>query len=133
MASRDTELNREVGERLRGREHWSRQPSSSPGMPAQWCLLAGPEIELAVTVDHGVVVVYVMDRNAEIYLEDGPALTEWLDANEGLFLGRPSMAAELFDDLLTGHVDHWRRQGLPDPLTAGQDPVSSASNRRVNR
>lgn len=81
-------------------------------MPAQWCLLSGPEIELSVTVDRGSIVIYVMDLNAEVFVDDGAALTEWLDANEGLFLGRPSMAAELFDDLLRGRVDEWGRQGL---------------------
>jgi hypothetical protein len=112
VASVDKVLGREVEDLLRGREHWSLQPSSSPGMPSQWCFLAGPEIELSVTVDQGAIVVYVMDRNAEVFLEDGTALATWLEANEGLFVGRPSMAGELFDELLTGRLDDWGRQGL---------------------
>jgi hypothetical protein len=112
MASRDKVLRREVGDLLRVRDHWSLQPSSSPGMPSQWCLLSGPEIELSVTVDQGAIVIYVMDQNAEIFLGDVAALTAWLDAEEGLFLGRPSMAAELFDDLLNGRIHEWGRQGL---------------------
>ena len=52
-----------------------------------------------------------MDRNAEVFLDDAVALTAWLDANEGLFVDRPSMAAELFDDLLTGRIDEWGRRG----------------------
>jgi len=111
VASGDRELGREVEGLLRGRQHWSLQPSSSPGMPAQWCLLSGPEIELSVTVDRGAVVVYVMDRNTEVYFEDAPALAVWLDANEGLFLQRPSMAAELFDDLLGRRLDEWGGRG----------------------
>ena len=111
MASRDKSLRRDVETVLRGREHWSLQPSSSPGMPAQWCFLSGPQIELSVTVDRGAVVVYVMDRNAEVSLADAATLTAWLDANEGLFLDRPSMAAELFDDLLSGRIDQWGRRG----------------------
>ncbi len=111
MASRDQALRRDVEKVLRGREHWSLQPSSSPGMPSQWCFLSGPQIELSVTVDQGAVVVYVMDRNTEVSLPDAVTLTAWLDANEGLFLDRPSMAAELFDDLLTGRVDQWGRRG----------------------
>jgi hypothetical protein len=107
MASRDEQLTGEVEERLRGREHWSVQPSSSPGLPAQWCLLSGPEIELSVTVDRGAVVVYVMDADAEVILEDGRALTAWLDANEELFLARHTMATELFDELLSGLLDEW--------------------------
>lgn len=112
MASADTRRGRKVEELLRGREHWSLQPSSSPGLPSQWCFLAGPEIELSVTVDQGAIVVYVMDRNAEVFLADGAALAAWLDANEALWVGRPSMASELFDDLLTGRLDDWGRQGL---------------------
>ncbi len=112
MASRDAVLRDEVESRLRGRDHWSVQPSSSPGMPAQWCFLSGPEIELSVTVDRGAIVVYVMDANAEVFLDDGVALTAWLDTNEGLFAGRHTMAAELFDGLLSGRLDDWGRQGL---------------------
>ncbi len=112
MASADPERGREVEGLLRGREHWSLQPSSSPGMPSQWCLLAGPEIELSVTVDQGAIVVYVMDRDAEVFFADGAALARWLDANEALWVGRPSMAAELYDDLLTGRLDEWGGQGL---------------------
>ena len=52
-----------------------------------------------------------MDRNAEVSLADAVTLTAWLDANEGLFLDRPSMAAELFDDLLSGRIDQWGRRG----------------------
>jgi hypothetical protein len=111
MASRDKTLRREVEGLLRPREHWSLQPSSSPGMPSQWCLLAGPEIELSVTVDQGAIVLYVMDANAEIFFDDVAALTAWLDADEALFLQRPSMAAELFDDLLQGRIREWGRQG----------------------
>ena len=111
MTSRDQALTHDVDEMLQGREHWSLQPSSSPGMPAQWCMLSGPQIELSVTVDRGAVVVYVMDRNTEVFLEDAAALSAWLHANEELFLGRPSMAAALFDDLLTGRIDEWGRQG----------------------
>jgi hypothetical protein len=107
MESRDEQLSGEVEERLRGREHWSIQPSSSPGMPAQWCLLSGPEIELSVTVERGAVVVYVMDADAEVILEDGASLTAWLDANEGLFLARHTMAADLFDELLSGRLREW--------------------------
>ena len=80
-------------------------------MPSQWCLLSGHEIELSVTVEQGAVVVYVMDTNTEIFLDDAAALTRWLDANESLFLERPSMAGELFDDLLNGRIQ-WGRQGL---------------------
>jgi hypothetical protein len=112
MASRDDVLTREVEEMLRAREHWSLQPSSSPGMPSQWCLLSGHEVELSVTVEEGAVVVYVMDRNAEIHFQDVATLGAWLDADESLFLERPSMAAELFDDLLTGRIRDWGRQGL---------------------
>jgi hypothetical protein len=112
MASRDKALRREVEELLRAREHWSLQPSSSPGMPSQWCLLSGHEIELSVTVDGGAIVVYVMDANTEIFLDDVNALTAWLDADEALFLERPSMASELFDDLLNGRIHEWGRQGL---------------------
>jgi len=112
VASRDKVLHRDVEMVLRSRAHWSIQPSSSPGMPAQWCFLSGPEIELSVTVDRGSIVVYVMDLNAEIFLADGASLAAWLDANEGLFADRPSMAAELFNDLLTGRFDEWGRQGL---------------------
>ncbi len=115
MASRDKNLRREVEELLRPREHWSLQPSSSPGMPSQWCLLSGPEIELSVTVDKGAIVLYVMDANAEIFFDDVAALTAWLDADEALFLERPSMAAELFDDLLKGRIHEWGRQGLGRP------------------
>lgn len=112
MASGDKALRREVEELLRAREHWRLEPSSSPGMPSQWCLLSGPEIELSVTVDKGSIVVYVMDANTEIFLDDLAALTAWLEADEGLFLERPSMAAELFDDLLSGRIHEWGRQGL---------------------
>ena len=112
MASRDKVLRDGVESLLRGREHWSLQPSSSPGMPSQWCLLAGHEIELSVTVDQGVIVVYVMDRNVEIFLDDVAALAAWLDADEALFLERPSMAAELFDDLLNGRIREWGRLGI---------------------
>ena len=101
-----------VEELLAAREHWRREPSSSPGMPSQWCLLSGPEIELSVTVDRGAIVVYVMDANTEIFFDDVAALTAWLDADEALFLERPSMAAELFDDLLKGRIHEWGRQGL---------------------
>ena len=101
-------------------------------MPAQWCLLSGPEIELSVTVDRGSIVIYVMDLNAEIFVEDGAALTEWLDANEGLFLGRPSMAAELFDDLLAG--GSMRGDGRASgPGERRSGPGQRASNRRANR
>lgn len=65
-----------------------------------------------MTVDHGAIVVYVMDRNAEVFLADGAALAAWLDANEPLFVGRPSMAGELFDALLTGRLDDWGARGL---------------------
>ena len=112
MASRDKTLRREVEALLAAREHWSLQPSSSPGMPSQWCLLSGPEIELSVTVDKGAVLLYVMDANAEIFFDDAAALTAWLDADEALFLERPSMAAELFDDLLRGRIQEWGRKGL---------------------
>jgi AcrR family transcriptional regulator len=112
MASRDTVLRGEVEDLLGARDHWSLQPSSSPGMPSQWCLLAGPEIELSVTVDQGTIVVYVTDRNAEIVLDDVTALAAWLDADEALFLARPSMAAELFDDLVTGRIREWGRLGI---------------------
>jgi hypothetical protein len=112
VASRDKVLRGQVEEALRGRQHWSVQPSPSPGLPAQWCFLSGPEIELSVTVEGGSIVVYVMDLNAEVFLPDGASLVEWLDANEGLFADRPSMAAELFHDVLTGRFDEWGRQGL---------------------
>jgi hypothetical protein len=112
MASRDKVLRGEVEDLLRAREHWSLQPSSSPGMPSQWCLLAGHEIELSVTVEKGAIVVYVMDANAEIFLDDVAALTTWLEADEALFLERPSMAAELYDDLLTGRIREWGRLGI---------------------
>jgi hypothetical protein len=112
MASGDKALRREMEELLRARDHWRLEPSSSPGMPSQWCLLSGPEIELSVTVDKGSIVVYVMDANTEIFLDDVAALTAWLEADEGLFLERPSMAAELFADLLGGRIHEWGRQGL---------------------
>ena len=112
MASRDRALRREVEDLLRAREHWSLQPSSSPGMPSQWCLLSGPEIELSATVDKGAVVVYVMDANAELFFDDVAAFRTWLDADEALFLERRSMTAELFDDLLNGRIHEWGRQGL---------------------
>jgi len=114
MPSRDAELTGEVEARLRGRDHWSVQPSSSPGLPAQWCFLSGPETELSVTVDRGAIVVYVMDADAEVVLDDGPALSAWLDANEGLFAGRHAMAADLFDELLRGRLVDWGSQG-PSP------------------
>ena len=107
MESGDEQLSGEVEQRLRGREHWTIQPSSSPGMAAQWCLLSGPEIELSVTVEQGAIVVYVMDADAEVMLVDGSSLTAWLDANEGLFLARHTMAADLFDELLSGRLDAW--------------------------
>jgi hypothetical protein len=113
VPSPDQTLTHEVDAVLRGRPHWSRQPSSSPGMPSQWCLLSGPEIELPVNVDRGAVVVYVMDRDTEVSLGSAAALTAWLDANEGLFVSRPTMAAELFDDLLTGRIAEWGRRGPP--------------------
>jgi hypothetical protein len=112
MASDDKELRHEVAELLGARDHWSLQPSSSPGMPSQWCLLSGPEIELSVSVEQRELVVYVMDANTEIFFDDVAALTAWLDADEALFLERPSMAAELFDDLLKGRIHEWGRQGL---------------------
>jgi hypothetical protein len=76
-------------------------------MPAQWCLLSGPEIELSVTVERGAIVVYLMDADLEVILEDGGSLTAWLDANEGLFLARHTMAADLFDELLSGRLREW--------------------------
>jgi hypothetical protein len=112
MASDDKELRHEVAELLGARDHWSLQPSSSPGMPSQWCLLSGPEIELSVSVEQRELVVYVMDANTEIYFDDVAALTDWLEADEALFLARPSMAAELFNDLLNGRIREWGRQGL---------------------
>ena len=115
MASRDKVLRREVEGLLRAREHWSLQPSSSPGMPSQWCLLSGPEIELSVTVDKGAIVLYVLDADTEILFADVAALTVWLDADEGLFLERPSMSAELFDDLLKGRMHGWGHRGPGSP------------------
>jgi hypothetical protein len=112
MASGDKAVRRDVEELLAAREHWRREPSSSPGMPSQWCLLSGPEIELSVTVDRGSIVVYVMDANTEVFFDGVDGLTAWLDADEALFLERPSMAAELFDDLLKGRIHEWGRQGL---------------------
>lgn len=107
MASGVKGLARDVDGILRRRPHWSLQPSSSPGMPAQWCLLSGSEIELSVTVDGRGAVVYVMDRDTEVYFDDAANLAAWLDANEGLFLERSSMADELFVELFERRSDGW--------------------------
>jgi len=56
-----------------------------------------------------------MDADTEILFADVAALTVWLDADEGLFLERPSMSAELFDDLLKGRMHGWGHRGPGSP------------------
>jgi hypothetical protein len=105
--SRGTELWHQVSARLEAREGWSLQSSPTPGVPPTWGLVSDGEIELSVSVEEGLIAVYLVDREVAITVPDVDGLTGWLDANEALFLQRHAMASELFDELLHGRITEW--------------------------
>lgn len=107
MHSRGTELWHEVSARLEAREGWSLQSSPTPGVPPTWGFVSDGEIELSVSIEKGLVAVYLVDKEVVITFPDVDGLTVWLDANEALFLQRHAMASELFDELLDGRITEW--------------------------
>ena len=107
MGSRETELWHQVSARLEARDGWSLQSSPTPGVPPTWGFVSDGEIELSVGIENGLVAVYLVDREVVITFPDVDGLTTWLDANEALFLGRHSMASELFEELLDGRITEW--------------------------
>jgi hypothetical protein len=76
-------------------------------VPPTWGLVSDAEIELSVGLEKGLVTVYLVDREVVITFPGVDRLTDWLDANEALFLQRRSMASELFDELLNGRITEW--------------------------
>jgi hypothetical protein len=105
--SRDMELWHQVSARLESRQGWSLQSSPTPGVPPTWGLVSDGEIELSVSIENGLIAVYLVDKEVVISFPDVDRLTVWLDANEALFLQRRSMASELFDELLSGRINEW--------------------------
>jgi len=107
VGSRETELWHQVSARLEARQGWSLQSSPTPGVPPTWGLVSDGEIELSVGLEQGLIAVYLVDREVVITFPGVDRLTDWLDANEALFLQRRSMASELFDELLSGRITEW--------------------------
>ena len=107
MGSRRTELWHQVRARLEARKGWSLQSSPTPGVPPTWGFVSEGEIELSVSTERDLIALYLVDREAVITFPDVDGLTDWLDANEGLFLERHAMASELFDELLEGRITKW--------------------------
>jgi hypothetical protein len=76
-------------------------------VPPTWGFVSDGEIELSVSIEKGLVAVYLVDKEVVITFPDVDGLTVWLDANEALFLQRHAMASELFDELLDGRITEW--------------------------
>lgn len=83
--SSDDDLFDQVGLALKDRPGWSYEPSTSPGAQPSWCLNAGGEILLSVTVIDGVHSVYLPNGDLEIDFDDMQGLLAWIDENEDRF------------------------------------------------
>ena len=112
MASRTSQLWKELSRLLQARRGWSLEPQTTPGADPLWCFGIGGHWQLAVGVEDGAVSVFHTDKDQEVIFADGVAFEDWLNANESLFLGPSSLDSEIFDDMLHRRIDEWRRRGL---------------------
>ena len=65
------------------------EPSSTPGAPPAWCYVEHGEIEFSVTGEAGHIRLYVMATDEELELEDGLALSAWLQEHRASALRPP--------------------------------------------
>ncbi len=82
--SRDDEVWDQVSRLLGSRPGWKFEPSTTPGGPPSWCLLAGGEVECSVSVIDGSLSVYVPASDRDIVFSDIEALTVWIEGNEAM-------------------------------------------------
>ena len=68
-------------ELLGGRPGWRLEPRSTPGAGPLWCFVFNGKIEYSVTVDRGIIHLYVMDTDQEIVFADADELMAWLRSN----------------------------------------------------
>ena len=61
-------------ELLGGRPGWRLEPRSTPGAGPLWCFVFNGKIEYSVTVDRGIIHLYVMDTDQEIVFADADEL-----------------------------------------------------------
>jgi hypothetical protein len=111
VTAHEDALWRRVGDLLANRPSWNIEMSSSPGAPEVWAFAPGGDTELSVGVDRDRIVGFVFDLDEEFTFEDVDTLATWLDATEGLFLGRSSMTADVFSRRLWDRIDGWRHRG----------------------
>lgn len=73
-----------------------------------WCYLPHAQTRLAVSVDSGVIDVYVEDLDREVRLPDVVVFASWLDANEPLFAGPHPPGSEELNATLRRKLEEWR-------------------------
>ncbi len=88
MASRDDQLFDEVGRLLEPRLHWNLEPSTTPGGAPSWCFDPGGEVELSVSVSDGLIDVYQVQQDRDLFFPGVDALAAWVEDNEARFSGR---------------------------------------------
>src|SRR5277367_2386710 len=74
---------------LVGRPGWRLEPRSTPGATPLWCFVFSGRIEFSVSVEAGLVRLYVMDTDQEIVFDDAEGLMAWLRANRAEALLEP--------------------------------------------
>jgi hypothetical protein len=108
VSRKEKVLWNEVSAVLGDRPGWALEPAVTPGQPPSWCFGTGGVSELAVSILHGSVSIYLVDRDQEIDVVDAQAMTAWLDANESFFANRSTMTADDFVAGVQRLVAEWR-------------------------
>jgi hypothetical protein len=105
VSKQERELWRQVSTLLKGRPGWGLEASSTPGAPSAWCYLPHAHTRLAVSVDAGVIVLYVEDLDKEVKLPDVVVFSSWLDTNESLFAGPHPPGSEALNASLLRNLE----------------------------
>ena len=90
MGRRERQARKEISELLGSRRGWRLEPRTTPGAAPLWCFVDDGEIEYSVTVEDGVVRLYVMQTDQDLVFQSSEELTAWLSEHRADALeGRP--------------------------------------------
>jgi hypothetical protein len=87
MSKQERQLRSDLVDLVTGRPGWRLEPRTTPGASPLWCFVAKGEIEASVSVDGGMLHLYVMATDQEFVLRSIDDLTTWLQTNRPEALG----------------------------------------------
>lgn len=95
----------EVDDLFKGRPGWGVQAMSTPGAPPAWVLKTADEADLWVTVDAGLICVYLIASEQDVRLGTTEELVAWLGSHRPGSL--PDRRTKAVDKARRGKLFEW--------------------------